>query len=454
MSEAAEIEDGKSPYGSIYPWLVVGILLLTYTVSFIDRQLISLLVEPIRADLNISDTQISLLQGLAFALFYTFMGIPIAKAADRRSRRNIIVLGVTFWSLMTAFCGLAKNYWTLFIGRLGVGVGEAALSPASYSMIADYFSEKRLGTALAIYGAGPFIGSGLAFILGGAAIAYLERIGGLTLPVLGQIANWQAAFIVVGLPGVLVALLIRFVVREPDRKKGAPIGEEVQEAEQTSHFLSDVLPYLIKNLRFYLFHALGMGFISLVAYATFAWLPTFFLRVHGWEMGLIAQTIGGIVLVSGVIGVMLGGRFADYLLQKRGHKDASMRAVFYGALFIAPASAGATLTGSVPLTLICSAAVFFLVAFPYGAGVAALQLATPPHYRAQASAVYIFFNNMLGLAVGPTAVALLTDYALRDANAVGQSLAIVGICAGIIASTCCFISLKPLRELTQRRSPT
>ncbi|QIB65112.1 spinster family MFS transporter [Kineobactrum salinum] len=429
---------------ALYPWLVVALLLVAYTLSFIDRQIISLLVDPIRRDLEISDTQISLLQGLAFALFYTLMGIPIAQWADKRSRRNIIVIGIAVWSLMTAFCGIAKNYWIVFLGRLGVGVGEAALSPASYSMIADYFPSDRLSTALSVYGAGPYFGSGLAYILGGATIAYLDSLPELSVPVLGAVASWQLAFMLVGLPGLAVALIIYKVVREPDRKSSASVV-----TTQTT-FLRDVIPYMWHHARFYFFHAVGMGLVALVAYSTFSWLPTYFVRVYHIPIAEVARNIGLLILVFGTLGIFAGGRLADYLQVRRAHVDGTMRSVCMGAFFLAPAVLGATVTGSATVSFIFVGIVFFLVAFPFGAGVAALQMATPPHFRAQVSAVYLFVNNLIGLALGPTAVALFTDYVFKDDNAVGLSIGVVGALAGMASCVLCCLTLRPLREMLER----
>lgn len=430
----------------LYPWLVVVLLFVAYTLSFVDRQIISLMVGPIRRDLQISDTQLSLLQGLAFALFYTLMGIRIANWADKQSRRNIIVVGIVVWSVMTAFCGIAKNYWTLFLGRLGVGVGEAALSPASYSMIADYFSANRLSTALSVYGAGPYIGSGFAYILGGATVTYLDNLGELSVPLLGVIASWQAAFMVVGLPGVLVALIIFKLVREPERQN-TKSGLAMQPCETS--FVHGVMPYMLRHAKFYLCHAVGIGLVALVAYSTFSWLPTYFVRVHDIPIGEAARNIGLLIMLFGTGGIFAGGRLADFLQNRRSYADGTMRSVWLGSIFLAPAVLGATITGSATVSFIFVGMVFFLVAFPFGAGVAALQLATPAHFRAQVSAVFLFITNLIGLAIGPTAVALFTDYVFKNDSAVGQSIGVVGILAGVGASILCYLTLQPLRKMLE-----
>ena len=217
--EHAELSAQEQPGKSLaYPWYIVSLCMVAYIFSFIDRQVITLLIQPIRADLQISDTQFSLLHGLAFALLYATAGIPIARLADSRSRPMIISVGIFVWSLATALCGVAKNFAQLFMARMAVGVGEAALSPAAYSMITDSFPKSRLGMALGVYSSGSFLGGGLAFIIGGAAIALVEQWGAQQVPLIGLVKPWQMTFFIVGLPGILVAALFILTVRDPERK--------------------------------------------------------------------------------------------------------------------------------------------------------------------------------------------------------------------------------------------
>ncbi|MFY9571890.1 MAG: MFS transporter, partial [Blastocatellia bacterium] len=216
QSQKPQVED--EPYPAIgYAWYVVGVLTLVYIFSFIDRQILSLLVRPIRRDLGISDFQMSLLMGFSFALFYTFFGLPLGRLADSRSRRTIIAAGFTVWSIMTAACGLARNFAHMLLLRMGVGVGEAALSPAAYSMITDYFPPRRRATAISVYSMGIYIGSGLAFIVGGLVAGAASAQETWDLPLVGATRPWQVVFFIVGLPGVLLALLM-YTVREPVRR--------------------------------------------------------------------------------------------------------------------------------------------------------------------------------------------------------------------------------------------
>jgi MFS family permease len=208
---------GASP-SPAYAWFVVGVLLLAYTLSFIDRMILSLLVGPIRADLGISDTQMSLLMGFAFAIFYSLLGVPLGWLADRGNRKALIVGGVAAWSLMTAVCGLARGYGGLFLARIGVGVGEATLSPAAYSMLGDYFPRERLGRAMAVYSIGVPLGSGVALVAGAFVVRFVTEGAPVPLPLLGALEPWRLAFLIVGLPGLLVAALIALAIREPARR--------------------------------------------------------------------------------------------------------------------------------------------------------------------------------------------------------------------------------------------
>ncbi|MBL8631225.1 MAG: MFS transporter, partial [Rhodospirillaceae bacterium] len=197
-----------------YAWYVVGVLVLAYTVSYIDRTILTLMVKPIRETLQISDVQISLLHGLAFAIFYTVLGVPIGWLADRVNRTKVIAVGIFVWSLMTAACGLSRSFWQMFMARVGVGVGEAALSPAAYSLLNDYFKADRRTLAISIYATGVYIGSGLALIVGGGVIAVTPS---LELPFVGHMEPWQVVFLAVGLPGLVVAVLMK-TVKEPLRR--------------------------------------------------------------------------------------------------------------------------------------------------------------------------------------------------------------------------------------------
>ncbi|MEL7030028.1 MAG: MFS transporter, partial [Pseudomonadota bacterium] len=265
-----------SPESLRHAWYVVFVCMVAYVFSFIDRQILALLIGPIRADLNITDTQFSLLQGFAFSLFYAIMGVPIARMSDRHSRPLIIAVGIALWSAATAASGLAKSFMQLFIARMTVGFGEAALSPATYSMIRDLFPQAQLGRALGVYSVGSFIGAGLAFLIGGQVIALVSQMDVVSLPMLGEIRPWQLVFFVVGLPGLAVALLVYLTIEDPPRKglRRAADGS-VEEVKFTA-----VLAFIREHWRTFFFHFAGFSFSATIFFALLSWAPAYYMRVH------------------------------------------------------------------------------------------------------------------------------------------------------------------------------
>ena len=425
----------------VYAWYVVGMLTIAYTFSFIDRQIINLLVDPIRQDLGLSDTQISLLQGMAFAIFYTIMGIPIARLADVANRRLIIGIGVFLWSLMTCACGLAKSFIQLFAARVGVGIGEAALSPSAYSLISDYFPTDKVTRAIAVYTGGSFLGAGLAYIIGGFVVDYVTSIGSIQLPFVGPVRTWQMAFVVVGLPGVILAALI-FTLREPARKGVLAIHPG---AKLKSIPIKTVLAFLRGHWRTYVSHNVGVSIFVIMAYAILSWTPAFFIRVHGWTAGEVGVIYGSILLVFGTSGVVGAGWMSEALL-RRGYKDASLRVIIFGALCSTPFAIAALLVSNEWLALALMAPLTFLWSLPHGIAPAALQPITPNQMRAQVSAIYMFSVNMLGLGLGPTLVALFTDYVYGEPELVGYSLATVAAITGPLSAVILVMGLKHYRR--------
>ena len=422
-------EDQEQPYPSeTYAWYVIAVLFLAYTFAFIDRIIIALLVEPIRDAFQISDTQISLLQGFSFALFYTTLGIPIAILADRKKRTAIIGAGIATWSVMCALCGLATTYLQLFLARVGVGIGEAALSPPAYSLIADYFKPASLARALGVYSAGVFVGAGLAFMVGGAVVANMPS---WTVPALGwELAPWQVSFIVVGLPGVFVALLM-FTVREPFRRGIAATGADGVP-------FSKVIGHLRREIRIFGPHFLGYGLLALLWSGTSQWVPAFLIRSFGMPLQEIGFWYGLVTIVFGSAGIILGGFYADHM--RRGGKfDANMRIGLIAALGLLPFGVAAPLMPEAWLALVLFCPVLFFNGLPYGAAAAALQALSPNRMRAQVSAIYLCIVNLLGIGLGPTVVALITDFGFGDDAAVRYSLAIVNL---VVAPLAAFILWK------------
>ncbi len=431
-NEAARGAVGENDYPRpAYAWYVVVVLTLGYVVSFLDRQIFALLIEPIRADLALSDTQVSLVGGLAFALFYTVLGIPIGRLADRRSRRAIIAWGVTIWCFMTAACGLARNYWQLFLARVGVGVGEATLNPSALSLISDYFPRHQRGRAISFYNMGVSLGVGIANIVGAWAIAFATAAPALVLPVVGELRPWQMVFLFVGLPGLVVALLMA-TVREPVRKDRI----RIQHRDGTSSEempIAETLRFLGQRWKRYATHFLGMSVVTIIGYAFFFWVPTMFVRTWGWSIPEAGYAYGLVTLIFGPIGVNLGGWIADWLYG-RGYKDGLMRTcLFTAVLLFVPTSILAPLMPGPALAIALLIPSTMAGAIITATGSAALMMITPNQMRGQITALYYFVINALGLTLGPTAVALVTDYGFGEAGALRFSIAVVGAAAGVVA---------------------
>lgn len=426
-----------------YRWYVLGLLTLAYTVSFIDRSLLNLLVEPIREDLSLTDTQISLVIGLAFAIFYTFMGIPIAYWADRRSRRALIAGGIAFWSLMTAACGLARSYGQLFAARVGVGAGEATLTPAANSLITDYFPRHQLGRALAVYTMGLTIGSGLAFILGGALFTWITSRPPIELPVFGELRPWQVAFIVVGLPGLLLVGLMG-TVREPPRRDGTGVDQPLP--------WSQAYQWVRGNLSLYAAQFFGVAFFSVVGFAFGAWAPAFFIRVHGWTIGQVGLAYGLVLLITGLVMAFAGGWLADRWFH-RGDRTAHWKVVMLGVALTIPFYVFATRAESATTAFLLLTLGSIGAALPSGAAPATLMLVSPNRMRALISSVYLFVVNLVAQSLGPLSVALMTDRLYADPKAVGLSMSWVALIGGAISLGILAAGLPAYRRAITRSTP-
>jgi MFS family permease len=412
---------------SRYAWYVVAVLTLANTSAFIDRQILGLLVAPIRRDLGITDTQMGVLYGLAFAVFYTLLGIPLGRAADRASRRVIIGIGILGWSVMTVLCGVARSYDQLLLARFGVAIGEAALAAPALSLIADYFAPDRRASALSVYALGIYLGAGLANLVGGALLSRLDAAGTVVWPIVGDIRPWQQVFVFVGLPGIVIALLVT-TIREPARHEtGGHRGD--------SPFpVRDVVAYLVDNRRTFLCHGLGYALFALVNFATAAWLPTHLIRTYGWTAARAGLTLGTLTATVGVAGVVAGGRVADEML-RRGRTDAKLLVGIIAALGNLVCGAIYTLAPNATISVAALVPYNFFASFAFGAAVAAIQEITPNRMRAQIGALFLSAMTLIGLGLGPSVVGLLTDRVFGEDAAVRYSLlavTLVGLAASVI----------------------
>ena len=432
MKLAPQAEDAPYPK-SVRAWYVLGLLTLAYVVSLLDRTILNLLVAPIRRDLHISDTQVSLLMGFSFAVFYTFFGILLGRIADSRSRRQLIAGGIATWSLFSAGCGLAKNFGQMLVLRMGVGVGEASLSPSSYSLLTDYFPPRRRATAMSIYSMGIFIGIGVASMLGGFVTGWADGRADWTIPLLGDVRSWQIVFLAVGLPGLLLALSM-YTFAEPVRRGGRTQTRCIP--------FRDVVAYVKDNRKTYLCHHLGIAFLSFAGYGSIYWAPTFFIRHHHWTAAEAGRSYGLVMAIAGSLGIVSGGWLAD-CLAARGHADAYLRVAMMAAVATVLVGSLYLLVPDSHLAIVLLAPGVFLNAVPYGVAPAALMQVTPSQMRGQVSAVYLFTMNLIGLGAGPTAVALVTDHVFHNDNMVGSSLLLVGTTASILSALILWTGLKP-----------
>ena len=402
-----------------YAWYTVSVLTVCYTLSFIDRQILGLLIGPIKAEFNASDTQVGLLGGLAFSLFYSLVSLPLGRLVDRVSRRRIIGFGVIFWSVMTMACAVARGYPGLFLARMGVGVGEATLAPAAVSTISDRFPNERLGSAMSLYGIGIYLGSGLALLLGGAVIAAVTAVETLTLPLFGDIASWRATFLIVGLPGVFIGLWA-LTLREPPRRN-ALLATDGRPAALS---VRDTAVEVARRWRPVTGVAVGLMFQAVALYAYMLWSPSTLQRSFGWSPQLTGLVMGLVVLFGGAAGMLTGGRLSDRGLRD-GRRDSALRVaawsslagfVVFAAMLLALQAAWATVA--------CLALGVFVLAMPAGSCYAASQMILPNQVRGQAVALILFVANLGGLTLGPLLPGLLNDYVFHSEAALGRSLAL------------------------------
>ncbi|MFV3127089.1 MFS transporter [Niveispirillum sp. KHB5.9] len=438
MSVDAERPAAKS----WYPWYVTGVLMVAYILSFLDRQILYLMVEPIKADLAISDFQFALLTGGAFGIFYTLMGLPIGWMADRYNRKNLIAVGITLWSVMTALCGLANSYAHLFLARIGVGVGEATLSPSAYSMLSDSFDKKRLPRAMSIYTFGLFIGAGLAMIIGGEVIAAVKASPDLELPLFGAMRSWHMVFIVVGLPGLAVALWVE-TLKEPART-----GMVKQPPKTAGHFpFADVFAFIGENKLMSLSLFIGPAFFSVLAYSD-SWYPELFIRIWGWNVEESGRINGVSSLIAGPIGLLFAGWLSSRWLAA-GRTDACLRLTALGAVGIMiPAIA-------MPLMPTAGSMAFMLFPFKFFIGFtpvlipSAIQMVAPNHLRAQLGAVFLFAVGIIGVSMGPILPAFLSDFVFSGDRALPHALATAAAVIGPVTFILLWVGMKQYRQRYQ-----
>ena len=403
-------------------WATVAILAVAQFVNALDRYLINLLVEPIKADLQVSDTQMGLLLGFAFAVFYAFVGLPIGRLADTYSRRVVITCGVAFWSLMTMACGLAQSFKQLFLARMAVGAGEASLNPCGYSLISDYFPAARRATPMGVFIMGATLGSATVLYLGGLLIEHLtENNITWALPWGGHLKPWQIAFVLAGLPGFAVLLLVQ-LIREPPRREllGGSGGAATAAAKQLP--VRDVVRYVGRHASAYAPIFLGFGLVLMWAMGKNLWAPTYMMRTFGWSPSQVGLAMAVMMLLANSLGVVTGGWVSERV-SRRGYRDAHLRTAFFGTLAAVPFAIIAPLVEDPAVSLVLWWPAFFLGAFPFSLAPAAIASITPNQMRAQITAFYLLTVNLLGYGLGPALIGAITDHVVGDTQLIRYSMA-------------------------------
>lgn len=414
---------------SVYAWYVVVLLTLTYIVSFIDRYILSLLIEPIKASLHLTDFEMGLLIGPAFVILYVTIGIPIGWLADRKNRRTILAIGIALWSFMTAACGLVKSFGALFAARVGVGIGEASVAPCALSLISDYFSKETRPRAVGLWMTGAPIGAGLTYLLGGPMVEMINDAPPLVVPVFGELFAWQTAFLVVGLPGLILAALMYLTVKEPRRRTKAATDSAAAD-ETTITSIRDTIAFLVKNRRAYGSVFVGIIGVTAIGAASF-WTPALFLRTWGWDVGTSGPVLGAAIIVAGLIGTNFGGWLATRLTRK-GMNNAPYLTVFGGVIVLWPSFVLYPLMPTPELAVLVLFVGFLGMSITSGTSPTAVITITPSELHGQAAALFWLVINLFGALVGPPAVGLITDL-LGDPSALKYGVSITCFFFGALA---------------------
>ncbi len=423
----AKIESQKMPNAAPYPkpsyaWYMVVILTIAYVLSFIDRYILGLLVEPIKADLELSDTQMGLLLGPAFAIFYALMGLPLGWMADHKNRVRLVAFGVGLWSIATVMSGIARNFTHLFLMRIGVGVGEAVLSPCTMSLVADSFPKEKRARPIALYTTSISVGAGIAALTGAAVIGWANNSSTIAVPVLGELKPWQLTLVIVGLPGLLVAPFLYFL-KEPARQSDNVSSKEVNKAS-----ISDTARYLGKRWPLFTGFVAVFCFMTIVGYST-SWGASLFSRTWGWSAPQYGKMAGIMFLIVGPITVNFAGWLSDHLSAK-GVVDAPLLIPIIGVPIMIAGGVAWPLMPTPELAIVVLGITMAGVALASATGATALLAIVPAQLRGQSVAIYYMFISFFGLGFGPTTIGLLNDHVFSEAT-LRYSMAVLPLIYGI-----------------------
>ena len=425
-----------------YAWYVAALLLLVYVLAYVDRYILSLLIEPIKASLGLTDFQIGLLIGPAFVLLFVTVGLPIGWLVDRKSRRAILSAGIAVWSVLTAACGLASSFLTLFLVRVGVGIGETTSAPCAFSLFGDYFPKQTRPRAVALFMLGAPAGAGVTYIIGGQVFEMIAAAPPVVLPVIGELFAWQTAFLLVGLPGLVVAALVWLTVREPKR-------QETLSQRTGGPMLREAAGYIWKHKASYAAVFGGIVGVTAIGAASF-WMPALYERTWGWGVGQSGVVIGAVLISSGILGTTLGGHIAAILI-KRGVPHGPYYTVFGGALLMLPFAVLFPLMTTPELASVMLFIYFLGMSITSGTSPSCIIAITPGELRGQATAVFFFVINLFGSLTGPPLVGLITD-AMGDPADLKYGLSFVAIGFGIFMNVVLWLGFKSFKRSAAERA--
>lgn len=432
MTSATQTASDDPAFRAARSWWMVAVLFALYVFSWVDRLILSMLVTPIKAHLMLSDVQVSMVTSTSFAIFYAVFGLPLGWAADRFSRRLIIFCGVTLWAFATTACGYAESYEQLLVARIFVGVGEAALLPAAYSLIADGFPPRLLTRATSTFQMAGKVGSATAFGLGGAAIAFATVYAGVHIPFHGPAHPWQLVMMMVGVPGILLGLLL-FTFPDPGRKRVATDAGTGR---------AQVKAFVRGNWRLLALMLVGTSALAICGYSMTNWVPAYIERRFGWAPQHYGPALSIMNIVSAV-SLVVNGWIVDRLFA-RGMRDAHLR--FYSWLILAclPIIAYMFFAGNAWVFLACYCIAQFITV-PFMVYVSSVMaLIAPGAVRARMLAFFLFVFTILGLGAGPAIVAGLTQYVFGSEALLGYALAVVVIAGAVVAFAAFRMALRHL----------
>lgn len=431
---------GASTPRPLVAWYGVGVLFMVQIFSFMDRQALSLLIAPIKADLGMSDTEVSLVIGLGFALAYAVAGLPIGRLVDRVSRPMLLACGLTLWSVCTLLCGFVRSFPQLALVRSGVGVGEATGTPVVVSLLAEYFPPTKRGIAFGVFAVSAYVGTGISLVAGSAIVHAFEGVTSVSLPVVGQVRAWQVVFLLIGPPGLLV---IPFVLSlyEPRRRRVA--GPATVPAGMPT--LAQVARHYRRHWQAFLAQHAASTLLAMLFYGTGAWMPEFLRRTFGMPIAEAGLAFGIVTVVAGSAGVLSGGFVSDALL-RRGYTDARLRTTLFAAILALPFAAAFPLAATASVSLALALGMIFFTATISTAGSTGVQELAPARMRGTASAVYLFIFNGVGLSLGPTVFALLTDHVFGDVALLWRSMALAAPIMAAFAAVFAALGLRGYRR--------